>query len=228
MHRHLRVVGARLDAEVAVERSGVEVVADERRQALEPAGRWSASPKRSSKSDGPKPNVMVRLLAGSPSASRCRPAALRASRRRHRSRAHLEALHHPRRRIRPVREEGGDVLAGGPRHHVVRREVQVLLHGGGDAGLMDAGCRGHGIHRLSRLRLARRPRHRRVPRPRRRRGSWHSRRWRGRSGRADTPAACRPPGRRIPLRVLPRHRHSRTVTVSCESGSARALMRSVS
>ena len=70
VERDHRVVGARLDAEVAAGPGRLEGVAGEARQ-LDAArcGRRAASPKRSSKSDGPKPKVTVSRAAGSPSAS---------------------------------------------------------------------------------------------------------------------------------------------------------------
>ncbi len=144
-----------------------------------PAGLRPSSPNRASNSDGPNPNVMVRLLAGSPSASPVSSGGASGDRRRRPSRSRPVPASW-RRRVRPIREQLGEIVARGARHHVVRREMQMLLHRGGDPHLVDAGCRVPRHPWCAAPVPGRTRRRRRVLRPRRRRGSSHSPRARGR------------------------------------------------
>ena len=66
VERDLRVVGARLDAEVAADERGVELVARQRWQLGEAFGCRAARPKRWSNNDGPKPIVMVSFAGDRP------------------------------------------------------------------------------------------------------------------------------------------------------------------
>ena len=197
------------------------------------AGRCAAMPKRStpssSNSVGPKPNVMVRLLAGRPSASPVSsggasgepptaPVALTSSPWVIRAAAYVQSC-----------SSEIEVVAVGARHHVERREVQVVLHRRRDAR--------PGGRRRSRRRMPRPPRLRRAPdRDARRRRRRRRRREARRTGaerepsrprRASSAPARSPDRSRARRGMSVASRHSRTVTVSCDSGSARALIRSV-
>ena len=69
VHGDLRVVGARLDAQVAAGQRRVDLVELERRQRREPGGPLRAEARACRRSQGPTPNVSVSDDAGSPSAS---------------------------------------------------------------------------------------------------------------------------------------------------------------
>ena len=170
---------------------------------------------------GPKPNVIVRPLAARPSASPVSsggasgepptaPVALTSS-----------PVRHARRGIRPVLQQRDEVVAVGARHHVERREVQVVLDGRRDARLVRAeevvgGCRASapaGRASRSRHRPAtppagtdrehpRRPRRRRPSRPRRLTPPGRDRRPARRSEPVTASACGCPPGRRSSLTSL--------------------------
>ena len=145
VHRDLRVVGAGLDDEVAVGARGVEVVGREVREVDEPVGQPVREaepvdgPRRPgpTNSDRPKPNVIVRPAGGQvhrlarvvgrrvvrpdggPNGPADRPCG------------------EPRRDRRPAPQEL-DQLVARRRREVERREVQPVLRGRDDAGLVHA------------------------------------------------------------------------------------------
>ena len=138
VERHLRIVGARLDAEIAAGARGVELVAGERRQRRElrraPGG--EAEPvtavlleQRRSQAERhgePGRRQVVGLAGvGRRRGGRRRPAARRAARR--------SSGAPPSSR----REQLAQVLAVGALDHVERREVQTVLGGRDDPGLVD-------------------------------------------------------------------------------------------
>ena len=155
VHGDLRIVGARLDAEVAVAPLGLQVVAEEGREPLEPGrapvrrcrtGRRRRSRTGRAEAEGDRQPVGATGRAPRP----CRPAAPRGRRRRHRSRSRRGpascARRHTTSPAAAPRARRGRVR----RHHVERREVQVVLHRRRDARLVRAeervrrrGCRRH-------------------------------------------------------------------------------------
>ena len=140
MHGDLRVVGARLDAQVAARGIRIEVVAEERRQPLE-RGRAlrgdavaidaveleqrRAEAERDRQVARGKPQRLAGVVR-----RRLGRAADRAGR------ADLEPLGHAGGRVRPVLQQRHEVVAVGARHHVERGEVQVVLDGRRDARLV--------------------------------------------------------------------------------------------
>lgn len=142
VNRDLGVVGTGLDAQVAVRRRGIEVVPEEGRKPLEtgwPLGGETVAiavlvleqsrtePEREGQARGGEPQRLPRVIRG-----RFGGTVHRAAR------THLQALRHPRRGVRPVLQQGDEVVPVGAGHHVEAREVQVVLHGRRDARLVRA------------------------------------------------------------------------------------------
>ena len=195
VHRHLRVVGAGLDAEVAVRAELVEVVAREVRQLLE---------RRGTPVGQPEPVLAVLVdEQRRPEAERDRQPGRRQTDRlagvvgrqvvgavERTDRSGGAAARHPLGGVGPRLQQLDQVLAR-RRRDVERREVQPVLGRGGDPGLVGApervgalGPLGPGlVRRRRRSARTRRRRARRRPRLRRHRrrsgrvGRWSVRTW---------------------------------------------------
>lgn len=152
VHRDLRIVGACLHTQIAAAARPVEVVAGELRQVDQRLG----APVLDAEA------VLAVLLEerradaeGQREPGRRQPERLTGVVRRrlgepaHRAVADRVARRHPRRRLRPLLEEG-DQLVAVVDGDVERGEVQPVLDGGGDPGLVRAverhGRRGHVRH----------------------------------------------------------------------------------
>ena len=142
MHGDLRVGGADLDREVAVARGAFEGIPDERRQPIEvgwPLGGDAEAVlavrleqrRAETERDGQPARWQVEGLAG------VIGRGLRIAAERARG-ADIEALGHPRGRVRPRAKQPDERGAVDTGQDVERREVEVVLDGRGDAGLVCA------------------------------------------------------------------------------------------